>query len=498
MASNSAILVVDPDPVLRDRFRALLETQGHRVLVAEGGESALEALGKERIDLVLADLRIQPSGGIHLLETLKKEHPETMIILMTGRATTESVIESLRKGAHDYLIKPIAEDELLLIVARAVFRRRMGETRKRAAEQLELERERNSLHLRDQNSGFGLEAVIGHSQAMKPIRDLLSEVIQADSTILLTGESGTGKGVLARIIHYNSPRRDKPFVEANCGIYSEGVLQSELFGHEKGSFTGALKQKRGRFELAHEGTIFLDEIGDLSAGTQLMLLRILQERRFERVGGEETIHCDVRIIAATNCDLEQRMKTNRFRSDLFYRLNVIPIAIPPLRERKEDIPYLGMSILERCARKMGKNMEGFSPEAMTALVNYSWPGNIRELENLIERTLILVKTSTIKRSDLPIPVCEKDVSAPSEWPCLIDHERSYIIRALRKCGGNKKQTASLLGINRSSLYSKIKRLGISNGNGMTGPVEGETGGFDRVSGLQEKGLIPEKEATTEP
>lgn len=462
MTEKGRILIVDPDRSLLDRMRFLLEENGHAVRVLERGDAVLPEIRKAGVDLLLADLASPPHGGIKLLKEVKRERPDVLVVLMTREATTDSALEALRTGAHDYLIKPVSSDEILLVVERAVRRRRMGETRKRTVEQLQKERERNVLLLSELKGETAVNTVIGQGPAMKPVRDLLDQVTQTDSTVLITGESGTGKGVLARYIHYHSGRSDKPFIEANCAIYSEGVLQSELFGHEKGSFTGAVKQKRGRFELAQEGTIFLDEIGDLSPGTQLMLLRVLQERKFERVGGEETIDVDVRVIAATNRDLQLRMRDEKFRADLYYRLNVIPIAIPPLRDRREDIPALGTAILRSCAAKLSRKVEGFTKEAMDALVNYRWPGNIREMENLIERTLILAKNPVIDTVDLPGPLRADSGSGGGAeiWPTLIRNEREYIEKVLKKCAGNKRLSASVLGINRSSLYSKMKRLGI--------------------------------------
>jgi DNA-binding NtrC family response regulator len=466
MVGKGNILIIDADRNLLDAVRSWLEEHGHRVGALERADSVLDEIRQVKPDLMLVDLEVPPDGGIALLQRVKERHPEVLVVLMAGEATTESALQALRHGAHDYLVKPLRDDELIQVVERAVQRRRMGETRRRTAEELQRERARNVLLLNELKGGAPVDVFIGDSPSMQPIRDLLREVTRTDSTVLVTGESGTGKGVLARYIHFNSSRGSKPFVEANCAIYSEGVLQSELFGHEKGAFTGAVKQKRGRFELANEGTIFLDEIGDLSPGTQLMLLRVLQERKLERVGGEDTIEVDVRVIAATNKNLMERMQREQFRTDLFYRLNVIPIVLPPLRERREDVPALALAILRRCAAKLARPAEGFTREAMDSLVRYPWPGNIREMENLLERTLILAKSPLIGEKDLPLPQVEIRASgnAHGGWPTLVEHERNYIEKVLQKCGGNKKLAAAMLGINRSSLYSKLKRLGIS-GNG---------------------------------
>jgi two-component system response regulator HydG len=301
---------------------------------------------------------------------------------------------------------------------------------------------------------------------MAQIVELLREVCATDSTVLIMGESGTGKGLVARILHYNSHRASSPFVEANCAVYSEGILHSELFGHEKGAFTGALKQKKGRFELADGGTVFLDEIGDLTPSTQLMLLRFLQERRFERVGGEETLHVDARVIAATNKNLKEGMERGSFRNDLFYRLNVIPLLIPPLRERLEDIPVLGAEFLERYARKIGKPLRGFSDDALDAMMRYSWPGNVRELENVIERTVVLAKGERIEAADLPGALHESSGPMGDTRLSLLEHERLYILKTLAECNWNKKLAASVLGINRSSLYSKLKKHTIGRGSSL--------------------------------
>jgi DNA-binding NtrC family response regulator len=451
------ILLVDADPEAAREATGLLTRSGHRVVAVDRGTAALERLRAQTYDLAIVDLRLPDGEGVDLLEKMKGASPETPVVIAAAQPDVEAAIAALRKGAYDFLRKPVGEEELLALAEKAARIKQMGYERRRAAEELQSEKVKNFELRRNLQSQYAFGAILGKSPKMKQIHDLLKEVTATDSTVLIMGESGTGKGLLARILHYNSLRAERPFVEANCAVYSEGILHSELFGHEKGAFTGAVKQKKGRFELAHSGTVFLDEIGDISPATQLMLLRFLQERRFERVGGEGTIEVDVRVIAATNKNLQEGMEKGSFRNDLFYRLNVIPIQIPPLRERVEDIPTLGMEFLERFAKKMGKSMRGFSSEGMDVMTRYSWPGNVRELENVVERTLILSKGDVIEASDLPPNLRDGAAAGSDVRLSLNENERLYILKTLAECNWNKKLAASVLGINRSSLYSKLKK-----------------------------------------
>jgi DNA-binding NtrC family response regulator len=460
MSQKASILLVDGEPGFARWASGTLTRAGHRVVAADRAAGALERLRAQGFDLALIELGLPDGGGIDLLEKIKAAAPETPVAIVTGQADVEAAIGALRKGAYDFLRKPIKEEELLALAERAAEIKQMGNERRRAVEELQSEKVKNLELRRNLQAQYAFGAILGKSPKMKQIHDLLQEVTATDSTVLIMGESGTGKGLIARILHYNSLRADRPFVEANCAVYSEGILHSELFGHEKGAFTGAVKQKKGRFELAHTGTIFLDEIGDLSPATQLMLLRFLQERRFERVGGEETIEVDVRVIAATNKNLQEGMEKGSFRNDLFYRLNVIPIQIPPLRERVEDIPVLGMEFLELVAKKMGKSMRGFSSQAMEVMTRYSWPGNVRELENVVERTVVLSKGDLIEVSDLPPNLKDGAVQGSEVRLSLYENERLYILKTLAECNWNKKLAASVLGINRSSLYSKLKKYDI--------------------------------------
>ena len=457
----SHILLADDDPQTLKLFGSILSQEGYQVTTVDRGDAALDKVRSEVFDLVLADLAMAPIGGLEVLEATKRANPETLVVILTGRPSVESSVAALKKGAHDYILKPISREDLLRLVGKAVELRRLGDERKRTVEALQEQKKQNVELRKDLEAKYALSNFLGKSPRMRQVYELLMEITRTDSTVLILGESGTGKGLVARTIHYNSGRRERPFIETNCTVYTESLLNSELFGHEKGAFTGAISQKKGRFELADGGTVFLDEIGDITPATQLMLLRFLQERRFERVGGEKTVEVDVRVVAATNKNLVDSMEKGVFRNDLYYRLNVIPINLPPLRERVEDIPLLSMQFVERFSKKVAKSVGGFSPEAMEALSRYSWPGNIRELENVLERTIVLAKNEQIGVDDLPVNL-RKNLQPRSDLTLsLYEHERLYILKKLAECNWNKKLTASVLGINRSSLYSKLKRYGIN-------------------------------------
>jgi DNA-binding NtrC family response regulator len=396
-----------------------------------------------------------------------------LVVVFSGKATVQGVLRAFRGGAYDFLEKPIASEKLQELAAHAVKIGQLGAKRRKLAEDLEKERKKR-LELKRE---FGLDdpfgKIIGNSAGFHSFLDTIREVARTDSTVLLTGESGTGKGLVARSIHEASARREGTFVEANCVVYSEGVLHSELFGHERGAFTGAARTKKGRFELAKGGTLFLDEIGEIPHSTQLMLLRVLQDRTFERVGGEETLEADVRLIAATNRDLQEAIRQGTFRSDLYYRLNVIPVHMPPLRELVEDIPVLAQHFLTRCATRLGRPVEGFAPDALAAMSRYAWPGNIRELENMIERLVVLNRTGTVEACDLPPAVRDvaESVCSVGSPGSLRELERTRIVAALDEAGGNKKLAAQRLGIHRSTLYAKLRRYELAdyapsgNGNG---------------------------------
>ncbi len=421
MTPKANILIVDANSEAVRAESGALTRAGHRVVAVDRGAMALERLKAQSFDLVIVDHDLPDMGGLDALARFKEASPETPVAVSAAHPEVDATIVALRKGAYDYLRKPVTEEDLLSLADKAAQIKQMGYERRRAAEELQSEKVKNFELRRNLQSQHTFSAILGKSPKMKQIHDVLQEVTATDSTVLVMGESGTGKGLLARILHYNSPRADRPFVEANCAVYSEGILHSELFGHEKGAFTGAVKQKKGRFELADTGSIFLDEIGDISPATQLMLLRFLQERRFERVGGEDTVEVDVRVIAATNKNLQEGMERGSFRNDLFYRLNVIPIHIP---------------------------------------TRYSWPGNVRELENVIERTVILAKRDLIEISDLPPNLKDGNTESAEVKLSLHENERLYILKTLAECNWNKKLAASVLGINRSSLYSKLKKYDI--------------------------------------
>jgi DNA-binding NtrC family response regulator len=416
-------------------------------------------LAAGEIDLVLVEQDLPGRRGLELVADIKAACPSTLVILTAREPSLESAIAAIREVAFDYLAKPVGSIELRDALARAMRRRALGRERRHASEELEHQRAEVNQLRQIVAERLAPESALGSSPAIQPVYRILEEVCRTDSTVLITGESGTGKGMLARMIHANSPRAAAPFVEANCHIFSSGLLQSELFGHEAGAFTGASRLKRGRFEIAQGGTLFLDEVGDLGPEIQVLLLRILQEHRFERVGGEQTLEADVRVIAATNRDLARGMRTGAFRTDLFYRLNVVPIHMPALRERREDIPLLAERFQRRRAAQTGRDVPRFSPEAMDALVRYPWPGNIRELENLVERLVVLTRGERIGPEDLPAPL-RGDSAGPAELT-LLAQERGLILEVLRRCGGNKKQAARDLGIHRSSLYSKLRRYGIT-------------------------------------
>ncbi len=458
--AQARILVADDDPRVLDTCVELLRQAGHDVTAAATGDEVLDRVRAGGFDLALQDLVFPPTDGVTVLREIKQIRPSLPVVIVSGHADVDAVIQAYRAGAFEFVLKPVAAEKLLELGARAVAIRDLGENRRRLAEELESERHR-VMQLKQrlaETDPFG--QLVGRSPVVARLIETVREVARTDSTVLITGESGTGKGLLARIIHEASSRAEAPFVEANCVVYSEGLLHSELFGHEKGAFTGADRTKKGRFELARGGTLFLDEIGEIAQATQLLLLRVLQERSFERVGGEATLEADVRLIAATNRDLRRAIERGSFRNDLYYRLNVIPLHLPPLREHPEDVPVLAQHFLERCARRLGREVEGFAPAATEALVRHRWPGNARELENLVERMVVLCRTKTVDLSDLP-PELQPGAPASAAAPgTLREVERGRILEALRAARGNKKQAARNLGIHRSTLYDKLRRHGL--------------------------------------
>jgi DNA-binding NtrC family response regulator len=444
------ILVVDDEPDMRALFKDVLEERGHKVTVASGGREALKCLAEEEYAVVLSDLRMKEMPGIELLTEVKRTYPDTNVILMTAFGSVESAIEAMKQGAYDYLTKPVKTEELVLITEKAL---------REAA----LRREVNSLR-REVHREYSFHQILGKSKPMREVFDLIRRVADSPTNILITGESGTGKELVAKAIHYNSERRDAPFVPVNCAAIPETLIESELFGHVKGAFTDAKVDKRGLFEEAQKGTLFLDEISELPTLLQAKLLRAIQEREIRRVGATKPVPVDVRIIAATNLLLAEEVKAKRFREDLYYRLNVIEIRLPPLRERREDIPMLVEAFLKKCAEASRKKLQGMSESALALLMDFPWPGNVRELENVIERAVTLTRGEQIVPEDLPPAILGArgdrkviDEAADRILP-LQEVEKEYILRILEKTGGNKYQAAQTLGIDRKTLYRKLAEI----------------------------------------
>jgi len=449
MFRQANILVMDDEEAMRDSCRQALSRDGNRVAVAEDGLKGLALMKRESFDLVILDLKMPGLSGMEVLKKIKEDNPEATVIVITGYATVESAVEAMKGGAYDFIPKPFTPDSLRAIVKRALDRR-----------ELALE---NVLLRSELRASFGPEVIIGQSESMKKVEGLVRKVGPTDTTVLIFGESGTGKELVARAIHCHSSRRDKPFVAVDCGSLVENLFESELFGHVKGSFTGATATKYGRFELANGGTLFFDEIGNISINIQTKLLRVLQEREVTKVGSSQVIKVDVRIVAATNKDLQKAVKTEAFREDLFYRLSVVPITLPPLRERRNDIPLLANHFLKKYNRKRRKDIKAISGRAMKALVQYDWPGNVRELENAIERAVVLSENDVVKPPDLlyyGLTVETPSASDTGEAKRLIDVEREHIAKTLKMFNGHKGKTAEWLGIDRKTLRSKLRRYGI--------------------------------------
>ena len=466
-AGGARILAALPPGPLLEECVGRLRAAGHAVEIAGSAPQAIERVRASDWDLVVVDFTLAAGETLGVLEAIKRLRPGTLVSMAGGTVDARTVRQAFRGGAYDVLIEPLPPGALLELAERALEVRALGAERRRLGEELDAERRRARDLAERLEHEDPFEPVVAATPAMRRLVATLREVARAEATVLLTGESGTGKGLLARALHGGSFRKQGPFVEANCVVYSEGLLHSELFGHEKGAFTGAAKLKRGRFELARGGTLFLDEIGEISPATQLLLLRVLQDRAFERVGGEDTIEADVRLIAATNRDLEAAIRSGAFREDLFYRLNVIPIRVPALRDRPEDVPVLASRFLARAAGRLDRRAPELSPAALEALAAYAWPGNVRELENLVERLVVLSPRERIDEADLPevirargATVSARAQRAPFPQERLADLERARILEVLDACGGNKKLAAARLGIHRSTLYAKLDRFGM--------------------------------------
>jgi len=440
---------MDDEESMRDTCQQTLSRDGNIVKVAESGSEGFAMLERESFDLIILDLKMPGLSGMEVLKKIKEDDPGAMVIVITGYATIESAVEAMKTGAYDFIPKPFTPDSLRAIVRRALDRR-----------ELALE---NVLLRSELKASFGPDVIIGQSKSMKKVEELVRKVGPTDTTVLISGESGTGKELVARAIHRYSSRKGKPFVAVDCGSLVENLFESELFGHVKGSFTGATATKYGRFELANGGTLFFDEIGNISINIQTKLLRVLQEREIMKVGSSQVIKVDVRIVTATNDDLQKAVKAETFREDLFYRLSVVPIILPPLRERRDDIPLLANYFLKKYNTKRMKNIKAISGQAMKALVDYDWPGNVRELENAVERAVVLAENDVVKSSDLlyyGLSVETDSRSDMNKTQRLVDVEREYIVKTLEMFSGHKGKTAKALGIDRKTLRAKLKRYGI--------------------------------------
>ena len=442
------VMVVDDEKNIREGLGKALEMDGHNIFLASNGKEAFELIKANEMDLVIADLKMPEMSGEELLKQISGSYPTIPVIILTGHGTIESAVNAMRDGAYDFMTKPVNLDRLSMLVSRALSNRHL--VLEHRALQQELERSKSKAEYAQ---------IIGKSSRMKHVIDIVEQVAETKASVLISGESGVGKELIADSIHRLSNRKDKPFIKVHCAALAESLLESELFGHEKGSFTGAIGRKRGRFELAHPGTIFLDEIGEINQNIQIKILRVIQEKQFERVGGEETLEVDVRILAATNKDLRAEIEAGNFREDLFYRLNVVNIHVPPLRERKEDIPLLAASFLKEFSEENSRKIEGIEPKAMSSLHNYSWPGNIRELRNCIESAVVLCKGHVITEEDLPPSVragSDQDYIKINLGSSLSDAEREIIRETLLYKNGNKSKTAEVLGIGRKTLHRKIQ------------------------------------------
>ena len=461
MARQARILIIDDEPLMRISISDALKGDGYHVAETASGKEGIGRVKDGSFDIVITDLRLPDLDGIEVLKSCKRASPDTFVILITAYGAVETAVEAMKYGAYDYVTKPFSMDELLLMIKRIV-----------RLKDLEAE----NILLKEQVEGrYNFSGIIGKSERMNAIFETIKVISQTDSTILILGESGTGKELVANAIHATSPRKGEPYIKVSCAAIPETLLEAELFGYEKGAFTGAAKQKKGRFELASKGTIFLDEIGELSPTIQVKLLRVLQEKEFDRLGGTETISADVRIICATQRDLKKEVHRGTFREDLYYRLNVVPMTLPPLRERKGDIMLLANHFLEYYSGLYRKSVKGFSVDALEALLKYPFPGNVRELEHAVERAIVMGKSEEVRASDLPEEIsgadglndCLKALQDRGGYEKLTaaikDFEKRYIARVLEETKGNKTLAAKVLGVSRKTLWEKCKLLEIIAG-----------------------------------
>jgi len=449
MKTLERILIVDDEEQMRELLTKVLEKNGYQVTAAGDGTQALALLEKEPVDLVVTDVRMPGLGGMEALKAIKELNPDIVVIIMTAFGSIDQAVQAVKEGAYDYINKPFKIDEMLLTIRKALDERRL--------------RHEVSVLRHELRTRYHFENLIGKSRAMQEVFSLIEQVAGSRSTVMIYGKSGTGKELVAKAVHYNSQRASKPFVAVNCAAIPSELLESELFGHEKGSFTGAIATKVGKFEMATGGSLFLDEVGSMRLDLQAKILRALQEREIERVGGTRTIKIDVRVIAATNRDLKKAVEEGTFREDLYYRLNVVPITLPDLKDRQEDIPLLANHFVQKFTQESNSNLREISREAMGILLSYPWPGNVRELENVIERAVTLGRGPAIQPGDLPPHLAggagpvEK---ALAQEATLEDLERDYIRAVLRRTKGHQIRAAAILGIDRRTLYRKIRRYGI--------------------------------------
>ena len=456
MNKKSTVLVVDDDDAHRTMLQTLISGWGYEVTEADDGATAIESVKERSYDLVLMDVRMVKVSGLEALVQIKSYNPAIPVIIMTAYSSVDTAVDALKQGAHDYLTKPLDFDKLKITIARAMEHTRLKQENRLLKESL--------------GKHFDRRNIIGQSPVTVNLLETVAQVAPSEATVLISGESGTGKELIAGAIHYNSSRKDGPFVKINCAAITETLLESELFGHEKGAFTGADRRKEGRFYQAHRGSLFLDEVSEMSQTMQVKLLRVLQEREFTRVGGEQTIQVDVRVIAATNKDLPELISKGEFREDLYYRLNVVGLKIPPLRDRREDVPLLAQHFLQDFAVRNRKEIKGFTPQAMDHLIHYDWPGNVRELMNAVERAVVLSLSDYLVENDFPIisgtdqtltqetaniPPIQSNGTTPLE-----EVEKATILRTMEATGGNKSEAARRLGITRKTLHKKLKAYGV--------------------------------------
>ncbi len=448
------ILIVDDEKNIREGLAMDLELEGYDCVLASDGLEAWNIINRQQIDLVVSDLRMPGLSGEELLKRISGSYPMLPVVILTGHGTIESAVDAMRDGAVDFLTKPVNLDRLNMLVKRSLANRDLYDQHQQLQEELDQLKKRTKY-----------DRIIGKSQKIVRLMEVVQQIAPTKASVLITGESGVGKELIADAIHDLSNRSDGPFIKVHCAALTESLLESELFGHEKGAFTGAISQKKGRFELANGGTIFLDEIGEIDAATQVKLLRVLQEKQFERVGGETTITVDVRVVSATNRNLQEEIAKGNFREDLYYRLNVVQLEVPPLRERKEDIALLMTDFLRTFSDENGKQIEGFSNRARNALYKYDWPGNIRELRNCIESAVVMARGKLIELEDLPPAVAGAESEAQLSLPVgitLEQAEKELIVNTITHCGGNKTKAAEVLGIGRKTLHRKLQEYKIES------------------------------------